>query len=238
MEHFYVDKYSDGRSFIHGLNPQVKILSFLMMLVSITTTPAGEDAAFLFYFILILFLIVLSGVPPVHFMKSYFSVLPFILAVTVFMPFFKSDGLTVLKYILIKSFLSVLVLTLLSSTTRFQDMLKGLERLRFPSVLLLTHSFMYRYIFVLMDEKMRVERAFASRYFGGRMFVQFKALGNIIGSLFLNTFERSERIYHAMCSRLFDGRIKTLNTPDMKYGDVLFLIVIFIASALIKVWNL
>jgi len=222
MEHFYIDRYSSLDSFIHRLNPQVKFLSFFVLVIFITTTPFEKISVLSFYFVVILFLILTSKVPLIHFLKSYFSVFPFIIMVSVSLLFFKSNGFIAFISVLAKSFLSVLAVTLLTSTTKFQDMLKGLEKLKFPAVLLNNLSFMYRYVFILLDEKQRIERAVASKYFGGKIFFQFKILGYIIASLFINTFERSERIYYAMCSRMYDGRIKTVNGLKIGNGDIVF----------------
>jgi cobalt/nickel transport system permease protein len=109
--------------------------------------------------------------------------------------------------ILIKSLLCCISLLILSSTTKFSELLLGLQRLYFPKILIMILSFMYRYIFVLVDEAQRMERARRVRYFGSRYLAQFRVLSNIIGLLFIRTYERAERIYQAMCARCFIGEI-------------------------------
>ena len=54
---------------------------------------------------------------------------------------------------------------------------------------------MYRYIFILMDEVMRMRQARDSRNFGGGRQRQVQTVGNMIGTLFLRSYERGERVY-------------------------------------------
>ncbi|MDD5688641.1 MAG: cobalt ECF transporter T component CbiQ [Elusimicrobia bacterium] len=225
MDHLYIDKYSDLNSFIHRLDPRIKLISFLIMIIFIILTPPSANIQFFGYFLVTFLIIFMSKVPILHFLKSLYSILPFVILIVIFVPFLGGNGLIVFKNVLIKAFLSILILTILSATSKFQELLKGLDRLKLPKVFILILAFMYRYIFVLIDEKMRAERAIASKYFGKKIFLQFKVLGHIIGSLFINTFERAERIYIAMCSRLFDGEIKTQNNLKIKLSDTVFLII-------------
>jgi cobalt/nickel transport system permease protein len=146
----------------------------------------------------------------------------------------KTNGMTVMKTVIIKSILSMFILTLLSASTSFQYLLKGLERLKFPKIFVLLLSFMYRYIFVLIEEKQAIERIIKSKYFGKKFFLQYRILGNIIGSLFISTYDKAERIYTSMCSRLFSGQIQTLNELKITYSDILFCIILSTITGLIR----
>jgi len=124
--------------------------------------------------------------------------------------------------VLIKAWLSVLSLILLSSTTEFSELLKGLEQLRMPRVMVMTLSFMYRYIFLLVDEVIRMKQARDSRNFGGKRMWQLKTIGNMVGTLFLRSYERGERVYGAMVARGFDGRTRTLSNRRLARQDLYF----------------
>ena len=75
-------------------------------------------------------------------------------------------------------------------------------------------AFMYRYVFVLVDEAQRLLRARAARSAGvgagtgGTIAWRARVSGGMAGSLFLRTYERSERIYLAMLARGFDGEVR------------------------------
>jgi len=235
MKHSYIDKYCGLDSFLHHLDPRAKFLPFFVFILLIVSVHPYNFNFFAVAFLLLLLLIAASKVPLKHFAGNVRNVMPFAVLVVIFVPFFSDKELA--KYVitntLVKSFLSVLVLTVFSATTRFNDFLAGIEKLGFPKIFLMVLSFMYRYIFVLIEEKERLIRAALSRYYeetpGFAKFLRlkkwyYKTAGNIIGSFFVRTYDRSERIYYAMCSRGFDGDIKTMDSLTLKLHDIFFLI--------------
>jgi cobalt/nickel transport system permease protein len=88
----------------------------------------------------------------------------------------------------------------------------GLDRLRMPRAGATVLFLIFRYTGVLFREASRVRTGVASRRFRrGPMGVRTLAL---LSQRFLwRTFERSERVYIAMCSRGFDGSIPVLTRP-------------------------
>jgi cobalt/nickel transport system permease protein len=156
--------------------------------------------------------------------------------ISIFIPFLKQDGFSIFLNVLVKSYLSCLCLILLSSTTDFSCLLKGLEKLYVPKIIIMILSFMYRYIFVLVDELMRILRAANARNFSGGMLYKIKVIGSIIGILFLRSFERGERIYLAMISRGFDGKIRTINILSFKRIDFAFFFLTLSFLILIRWW--
>ena len=60
---------------------------------------------------------------------------------------------------------------------------------------------MYRYLFVLIDEAERMQRARRSRTFTSERSHVWKSLAALVGQLFVRSTERAERIYAAMCAR-------------------------------------
>jgi cobalt/nickel transport system permease protein len=43
----------------------------------------------------------------------------------------------------------------------------------------------------------------------------------MVGMLFIRSFERADRVYHAMASRGYDGSIRTLSELSMQKTDML-----------------
>jgi len=113
------------------------------------------------------------------------------------------QGVLLFVTILIKAWLSVLVSGLLVATTPFPTLLQAMRTLHVPTILTTIISFMYRYLFVLVDEAMRLQTAREARSAGsgGTLLWRARVLGGMIGSLFIRSYERSERIYVAMLSR-------------------------------------
>ena len=255
MKHSFLDRYSDRDSLLHRLDPRGKLLATLAFVAAVALTPLDSWLAYGLYFALLAVLIALSRVPPLYILRRSLVIVPFVLLVAIFIPFFKGgevagsyniglwqisvthSGLQVLWNILAKAWLSILSLILLTSTTRFSSLLQGLERLRFPGVLVLLLSFMYRYIFILTDEVMRMKQARDSRNFGGKRRRQIKTIGNMIGTLFLRSYERGERVYAAMAARGFDGHSRTLTRLHFSRRDALFTAGLGLALVTINVLN-
>jgi cobalt/nickel transport system permease protein len=91
---------------------------------------------------------------------------------------------------------------------------------------------MWRYLFVLVDEALRLMRARAARSGdsgisgsrkGGSVVWRGRVTGGMAGSLFLRGIERSDRIYMAMLSRGYDGEVRTLPLPALKTSHLAIL---------------
>ncbi len=240
MKHSFIDEYSDLDSFIHRLDPRTKLIASLALILAVVLTPASNWRVFACYFCIVAVLIILSKLPPLYVLKRSLVIFPFVLLIAVFIPFFKEgevagsyniwlwqisvtySGLLILANVVVKAWLCILGLILLSSTTKLVDLLKGLKQLGVPQVMILILSFMYRYIFVLVDEVMRMQQARDSRNFGGNRLHQLKTIGNMVGTLFIRSYERGERIYAAMLSRGFDGQVRTLHKLSFRPADAYF----------------
>jgi len=253
MEHSFLDKYSERASFLHSLDPRTKIISFIGLVVLIVITPPREFIIFAQYALMLSGLVILSRLPLLFMLKRTLLVIPFVLTIVLFIPFFKEgqtifilnlglvktrltyEGIIIAWNVLAKSVLSVVLLTLLVSTTRFAVLLKGLECLKFPRVLLMLVSFMYRYLFVLIDEAERMQRARTARWFGGYLWRQIKVIGNLIALLFIRSYERAECVYAAMLARGFDGNIRIINDLRFNLRDAGFITTVLLV--LIIIWR-
>lgn len=253
MEHSFLDKYSERDSFLHRLDPRAKIIALLGFIVLMVLTPPTEFSIFAQYGLVILALIALSRLPLAFILRRALLVIPFVLMITIFIPFLKAgrtafildlhwahlrvtyEGLIICWNVLVKSVSSVVLLTLLISTTRFSALLKGLEYLKVPRVLILLVSFMYRYLFVMIDESERMQRARTARWFGGYILRQIKVIGHMVALLFIRTYERSERIYTAMLARGFDGHIRLMRGLEFRPRDVGFIIIM--SGLMLIIWS-
>jgi cobalt/nickel transport system permease protein len=249
MKHNFLDQYSYIDSFVSRLDPRTKIVASLTFILAVVLTPIGNWRIFACYFCVVAVMLVLSKLPPFYVMKRSLVIFPFVALIAVFIPFFKEgavagsyniwqwqisvtySGLLILANVVVKAWLSILALIVVSSTTRLADLLKGLKQLGMPKVMILILSFMYRYIFVLVDEVMRMQQARDSRNFGVGRLRQIRTVGNMAGTLFIRSYERGERIYAAMLSRGFDGRVPTLRQLAFRQADAYFAVVFFVTIA-------
>lgn len=240
------DHYHRGSSRLHRLDPRIKIVATLLFIFVATILPAtnaGTWAAFALLFAATLVVAAQSGLGVMYALRRSFVALPFALA-AITLPFTvrgqtlaEFAGLTVsvegtLRFlsIVVKSWISVQLAITLTVTTAFPDMLWALRALRVPRPLIGIVAFMYRYMFVLADESLRLRRARAARAAegagrsGGSLAWRGKVAGGMVGNLALRAFERSERIYNAMLARGYRGELITLTPPQMTEADRLTLV--------------
>ncbi len=253
MKHNYLDQFSTGNSLIHRLDPRTKFIICLAIIVVAVVTP---ESNWLFYGILFGFvtiLIIISRIPVLFILKRSLVIFPFVLLIAIFIPFFKEgevaysfniwlwpisvtyEGLFTLINVAVRSFISILSLILLTSTTRFNDLLNGAKRLGVPGLMISILAFMYRYIFVLIDEVMRMSQARDSRSFGRKGIRQIISAGHMIGTLFIRSYERGERVYIAMLTRGFNGEVRTIHNLHFTRIDIYFGTFFFVALILLIV---
>lgn len=237
------DRYHEKESFIHHLDPRVKVVVTIVFIVSNALLPDGAWMAFAFAWLFLLLANVFSKLGLTYTTKRSLIALPFaFIAITILFSMpgepvasFKllmwnltitDTGLLRFVSILIRSWLSVQLAILLVATTRFPDLIHAFEHLRVPAILTTIIAFLYRYLFVLTDEVLRLLRARESRSAasagnrsGGGVLWRAKVAGNMAGQLFLRSYERSDRIYNAMLSRGYTGHLYTLNPHEMQSRD-------------------
>ncbi|GAA0460795.1 cobalt ECF transporter T component CbiQ [Actinoplanes hulinensis] len=216
----------DRESPIHRLSPEVKIVAVLLFTVIVVVTPREEFAAFAGYAVLIAIVAALARVPAGWLLKRATIELPFVLLAVV-LPFaghgervewlgmsLSVEGLYGAWNIVAKGTLGVLASLLLAATTTTRDLIIGLDRLRCPDVITQIMTFMVRYLDVLADDARRMRIARLARGYDPRFLWQVKAFAVGIGALFLRSYERGERVYLAMLSRGYAGRMPvTVGAP-------------------------
>ncbi len=202
-----------------GLTPQTRILCVAILVVAIAITPNGHWLTWGIYSIGILGALLISQVTFSTLLKRLAVELSFVSVVLLGTLFrgggdvlwqwgfvsITTTGLMVLGSVTLKALLSLLLLNLLTLTTSVPDLLQGLATLRMPMLLVAILASMYRYLAVLMEEFTAMRRAAISRNLMGTKRWERLVVGNMIGSLFIRTYERGERVYLAMLSRGYQG---------------------------------
>jgi len=106
----------------------------------------------------------------------------------------------------------------------FGDFIKGFYLCHLPSGFLAMLTFAYRYFILLEEELVSVFRARVSRTINRRpFFEELKITGLIINQYLVRLVERSEKIYVALLSRGFQGRLDFVVSFRLRISDYLFL---------------
>lgn len=239
MHIHFLDPYHDGRSLIHHLDARVKLLVVVAFILATSLTPVGAWPIYILLLAILLAVEVLSEEGLGFYLKRSLLALPFVLAalpVIFTMPgqvlfsvnmgswHFQASvpGAERFISVLLKSWISVQMAVVLTTTTPFPDLLKAMRALRLPRLLVAVIGLMWRYMFVLADETLRLSRARAARSgetgdparkSGGSFAWRARVTGGMVGNLFVRSFERSDRIYVAMLSRGYDGEVRNLPQP-------------------------
>ncbi len=205
MKHSFWDHYGYLDSPIHRLQPSVKILFVIFLIVVLSILPDSYLTFMLpFVFLLLTVILVISKIPIINVVKRTFVILPLILPVILLNVFFSELSLKHLFAISAKTFLSVLSLILLVSVSTFSDIMKTLSKWHFPKIMVMILSFMYRYFFLLTGEVEKMVRAVKLRSNGGKGISLFKIYAQVLAILFIKSYERAEKVYQAMLMRGYD----------------------------------
>jgi len=230
-----LDRLSYRDTVVHRLDPRAKVIATLLFVVAVVSFPRYEILSLFPFFLFPVLIGALGDIPAGFIAKKVVAVSPFAVFVGIFNPLFDpgvvaiapgvlvSAGWVSFASILVKFALTISAALLLIATTSFPGICRGLRRLGLPAIFVSQLLFLYRYLFVLMEEAMRVVRArdmrsFGKRGAGTRVFVR------IVGTLFLRTVERGERIYGAMLARGFRGEVPSMRRETLRPSDAVFVL--------------
>ena len=261
-----LDRYIPRQSPVHRADARLKIVLALAAVLGIALLPVGTFGAYAFVWLVLVGASALARLGPLRLVRGSWIVLPFVLVAVPLLFTRPGEALVTVELgpivltvtdaglrdtlsIMAKSWLSVQAALLLAYTTPFADLVDALRALRIPAVIVAIISFMYRYLAVLTAEAGRMSRARQSRSAqapGGRSGGSFtwraRVTGAMVGSLFIRSYERSERIYAAMLARGFSGTFHAaeLPRPDQRslawFAAALVAIVVFVV--VVNVWAL
>jgi cobalt/nickel transport system permease protein len=243
---FHLDINSKQATPWHKLAPRTRILCTVLFVFAIVLTPNGHWWTWAIYGLAILSLIWLSQVTLLVLLKRLaveFTFIGVVLLGTLFHgggnvlwawgPLqITTVGLIVLGSVTLKALLSLLLLNLLTLTTSVPALLEALVELRVPPLLVAILASMYRYIGVLTAEFNAMRRAAESRNLMSSKRWQRLVIGNMIGSLFIRTYERGERVYQAMLSRGYQGIPQVEKASRAKRRDIVALTLTLILALL------
>ena len=118
---------------------------------------------------------------------------------------FKEEGLRSGLLICGKVLGGVSLVVLLAFTTTISQLSAGLQWVRVPNTLIELLTFVYRYIFLLLDEVSTMWNAQRSRLGYISFTKTVMSLGFLGGALIVRSIERAERTHDAMYVRGYDG---------------------------------
>lgn len=145
-------------------------------------------------------------------------------------PFFRwyitgsMEGVLYAVQLILTALSAVSCLYFLSLTTPITDILMVLKRLHCPELLIELMLLIYRFIFVLLDLASALTIAQKSRLGNKDLKTSCKSVGSLMAVLLVRSFQKSGKLYDAMESRCYTGKIMVLNEGyNTKTGEIVFI---------------
>ncbi|MDR1024680.1 MAG: cobalt ECF transporter T component CbiQ [Treponema sp.] len=233
-EIYTLEGLSAGDSVVHRLHPAVKILCaavFVITVASFDRYALRPLLPFLFYPSV---LIALGDLPPALLLRRASLALPFCLFTGISNCLIERDaafyagplpvsfGFVSLCALLLRALLCASAVLVLIATTPWPELTAQCRRFHVPGIFMSVLELCYRYIAVLFAEAHSMYTAYRLRNCRAKGIALAHA-GSFVGSLFLRSADRAERIYAAMKCRGYDWeRPGAGNARPLKPADILF----------------
>lgn len=213
-----MERTACGQSPLHCIDARAKLLVTLVFLVAMLSVPLYRLSEILLYFVFPVLAATMGGLCYGTVFRRSLVVLPFVALIGVFNlfydrePVFRVGGMIVTQgwvyflSIILRGLLSVQALLVLLYSTGYYRICRSMQQLGVPSVFTTQLLFVYRYIYVLIEEALAMSRARDARSFGRKSY-PLAVWGTLVGQLLIRTFERAECIGRAMLARGFTGRL-------------------------------
>jgi cobalt/nickel transport system permease protein len=239
----------DPGSPAHRLDPRAKILGLLAVTLVAVSTPIARWPVFAACAVVLVAYAAVAHVRPEDLWRRVRVVLPLVLIVGALVPFARpggrafglgpvtvyETGLLVFAAVAAKAAIGTLSAALLGATTTFPSVLRGLEELRVPRLLVQIAGFMYRYLFVIVEEVGRMRAALAARGYRPRHALHAGPMGRVATAMFLRTYGRGERVHEAMLARGYRGAMPQLAPLSLRAADVAFVGAVLVALVPLRV---
>ncbi|BAH05266.1 energy-coupling factor transporter transmembrane component T family protein [Clostridium kluyveri] len=261
-----IGQYVPGDSFIHKLDPRVKILISLIYIVDLFIVNSFKGYIFIVVFTLISILVskvqftyIYKGLKPIFILVLITAVLNIFMTGGANPPLFKwkflvvyREGLIMAAFMALRLVFLIIGTSLLTLTTSPIELTDGIEKLLKPvskigvpsHELAMMMTIALRFIPTLMDETDKIMKAQIARgadLESGNLIQKAKNLVPILVPLFISSFRRADELAMAMEARCYRGgdgrtRMKELKLSNRDFIASLCALVLVCISILSRIW--
>lgn len=232
MVNLIKEKFSEGDSFFHKLDPRVKII--VSLLFSIIVAVSDKYTLLIGALFFAAAAVIVARLKTKEVISRLLVVNSFIFLLWLMLPFtfqgekvytlgslgISQEGIKYALLITIKSNSIILVGIALLSTSSIFNLVHALRYLHLPDKLVQLFFFTYRYIHTIHSEYIRLNNALKIRGFKPRTNLHtYRTYAYLVGMMLVRSYDRSRRVYNAMLCRGFKGKIWTLNHFVAKKAD-------------------
>ena len=225
-----LDRNPRGETGAHlrNIDPRAKIVAFAGAAVIVVSEPPGGAQAYLYYYLILAGLFLFGRMAPTAVLRRSLPAIPFILTAAVLLPFSRMAesggaadwGLSLSLFL--KAAAALILVSLLVASDSLDRVLGGMRRLGLPDVFGALSSLMFRFAFLVNDERLRTERARLSRTPGRLRVNRFQVYGRQAAMIFLRSWERAQTLHQAMLSRGFTGTYPSAREMTFRLRDAAF----------------
>jgi cobalt/nickel transport system permease protein len=218
-----------------NVDPRVKLVVALVWCVCVVTTPPDAMGILGFYAGLLTLSVAVNYGRLRAVLANIARALPVLLVLVIAIPFLKPgtplwawgwaspsvEGLHLAGVVFVSALLCVGALALVGTTTPPERILGGLRGIGLPATLVGVIGLMFRYLQVLPSEMHRLRDARDARAIGPAGPGPVRSGANLIGTLFLRSFDRAERVADAMAARGYGGQLHPYPQPALSRADLI-----------------
>lgn len=254
-----IGQYIPGESFVHKLDPRLKILISLLFIIDLFLV--NNFNGYLFILIFIVATILIAKLPFKYVYKGLKPIFAIVLITAVLNIFMTSgehlvfqvgfikvyrEGLITAAFMIVRLVFLIIGTSILTLTTSPIELTDGIENLLNPfkrigipaHELAMMMTIALRFIPTLMDETDKIMKAQMARgadFESGNLVKRAKSLIPILVPLFISSFRRADELAMAMESRCYKGgegrtRMKELNITRRDYFASLVFALLFIIT--------
>lgn len=228
-----LDPYIYKRTFLHVINTKIKTILYLIyMILSSITENIYFSTILLLTSILLLFFLEVKPYKLIHRVKYPIFLLSLIILSTAIFSIDTYNNYENLKnvikisYVLFSRSLASLFFTIsYFSTTKLIFLTNVLIKFHIPNMIIQIFIFGYRFIYILIDELNKLIKS--STIKGFKFCIKLRnliVLSNMIGILFIKSYEKSNLLFNTMLSRGYNEKINIINNEKLTDIDYKFLL--------------
>lgn len=242
-----MDELAGMDSPVHRLDARAKVVVTFVFIAVVMSFPRYAIASLSPFLLYPVALVSLGRIPLRYLARKLLLAAPFALAVGLFNPLMDREpvmsigpvpvpgGWVSFGSVLFRFLLTVGAALALVACTGMNRLGAAMERLGVPRVFVVQVLFLYRYLFVVSDQAVKMKRSADLRSCGRPL--RLRVYGAMTGHLLLRSMDRAGRVYRAMVARGFDGEVRVLRPSAVRWQDVAFVagcILLFVSA---RLWN-
>ena len=241
-----MDELAAQRSPVHQLHPAAKLIAtvvYILVVVSFHKYDLGGLIPMVLWPVL---LFQVSGIPVRTCFYKLRIVLPLVLAVGLFNPFFDrtpllylgtipvSGGVVSMLTLMLKGTLCLMASFLLMATTSIDHLCAALRKLHAPGMLVTLLLLTYRYVGVLTEELAIMTDAYHLRA-PGQKGIHVSAWGSFLGQLLLRSMDRAQELYASMLLRGYHEHFHYAPVRPFRGKDAGYLFVCVVVFLVLRI---